>query len=69
MDYRCTGYCKPLCEIEFKKSQFLVKFREEHPSARNHYEYIKDRDGKYKGEFLKIYNERCRIKITIQTFI
>lgn len=59
MDYRCSSYCKLFSDIENKKINFSKKFKIAHPRAKNHYEYIKQRNGQFKKDFLEIFNYKC----------
>lgn len=58
-DYRNTKYCPELKEILQKKEKLVLKIKEEHPRAKNMYNYIHSNDGSYKKEFLDIYNYKC----------
>lgn len=58
-DYRDTAYCPGFEKTVEKKLEFLNKFREDHPRARDIHAYVSDNRGKYKLPFVRVYNGKC----------
>lgn len=58
-DYRNTEFCPAFENIDKKKNDLKSKIIAEHPKITNFYKCISDKDGRYKKEFLKIYNSKC----------
>jgi len=58
-DYRNTDYCPSLDNICYKKLKLRKKIISQHSRCRNFYSFVSKESGSYKGDFLKIYNEKC----------
>lgn len=58
-DYRLTRYCDDYHDINERKQKLEALIRQECPQTRIIYNKIRNRDLRYIGEFMQIYNFRC----------
>lgn len=58
-DYRNTEFCLAIENIAQKKEAFKQSMIDAQPKITNFYKYLSDKDGQYKNNFLKLYNDKC----------